>query len=120
MGNEKQASVIAPKPVIAPLSYAAHTGTLDLKESIEMLHGLKFILESIKEVLADGKIDWKDSMVAFKIMKKFEIFSAAAKDFKIIPDELKDLSEEECCLLGKEIHPLLQELKEIVRLSKAL
>jgi len=96
------------------------TGSLDLKESIEMLKAVQYLINTIKEALEDGKIDWKDTLIGLKLLNNFSLFANAAKDCKLIPDELKDLSEAEMIVLVKEIYPMLKDIKQIVLKLKAM
>ena len=89
-------------------------GSLDLKESLEMVKGIDTLLEGLEDALEDGKIDWKDSVTGLKLLNKFSVFSEAAKNANLIPDELKDLDEQEIVTFAKALYPLLKRIKAIV------
>ena len=95
-------------------------GSLDLKESLEMLKAIDLFLSSMQEALKDGKIDWKDTLIGLKLLNNFKVFAEAAKGAGLIPDELKDLDSKEIVILAQEIYPLLKKVKEIVLKLKEL
>jgi len=111
------AKVIVEKAVIKA---APHIGTLDLKETTEMIDALELILDGGIDILKDGEVDWKDSLVALRVLKNYKLFAEAVKDHDMIPAELKKISEVEACMLVKALYPLLKKVKELTLLAKKL
>ena len=96
------------------MDFKKEVQSMDLKESIEMAKGLQLISGGVKKVLADGKISWDDTKFAIEMFKDFKVFVDAAQGAKLIPAELKNLSQEEALILVKELFPILKDIKDIV------
>ena len=95
-------------------------GSLDLKESLEMLKGFEFIMDCLYEAVEDGKINWKDIDTGLKLLKNLSIITEAAKGGKLIKDELKDLDENEIVLFARRLYPVLKKYKKLILKLKAL
>jgi hypothetical protein len=95
-------------------------GSLDLKESLEMLSGISLILGTVESVLEDGKINLADAPKALELLKSYNKIIEAAKGVKLIPAELKDLDQTEMVQLASALFPLLKQLKNIVLLAKKM
>lgn len=92
--------------------------SMDLKESIEMVKGLRLITAGAKEVLKDGKVGLSDAGAAVAMFKEFQVLVDAIESMNLIPAELKDLDQEEALILVKDLFPLLQDMKDIFLLIK--
>lgn len=66
-----------------------------IKESLELLEGVRLLAVDAKMVLADGKIDFKDIPVVWGLIGQMSKLNAAASGISEIPAELKDLSAAE-------------------------
>jgi len=103
----------APKPPVIE-------GSLDLKETLEMLKGFDLLLDCGLAIVKDGKVNWKDAATALKLLKQFEVIKDAAKDVSLIPDELKDLDQNEIVIFARELYPIHKKLKEFILKVKSL
>lgn len=69
--------------------------SVGIKESLELLEGVRLLAVDSKMVLADGKIDLKDLPVAMALLGQLGKLNAALQGITDIPKEVKDLSPEE-------------------------
>lgn len=86
--------------------------TKGIKESLELLEGLRLLGVDAKLVLADGKIDLKDITVGWALVGQLSKLNAAAQGISEVPSELKDLSADE-------VHQLATAALAIVTSFKA-
>ena len=105
-------SLVEPVAIVEPTKPIVVS--LDLKECLELLKGIKLILDSLKKVLADGKIGWDDAAVALDLAQQYKVLVDAVEGFNYIDDELKKLNEAEYIQLALAVFPLLKELKEVI------
>lgn len=83
-----------------------------IKESMELLEGIKVLAMDARAVMADGKIDIKDLGVAMGLVAQFGTLNRAVSGVSDVPAELKDLSADE-------INQLAAKALEIVAAFKA-
>ena len=102
------------KPIELPVVGLPAVVSLDLKESLELLKGIKLILNSLNKVFADGKLDWSDATIVLDLAKEYEVLIAAVDGFNYINDELKNLEEHEYIALAMNIFPMLKEIKKLI------
>lgn len=93
----------------------AEQGSMDLKNTLELLKALGFLTEVTGEVLADGKVNLKDLKSVPKLLENYKLFVDAVKEVNLVGKELKDLSEAEMLILAKEVFVLLQTLKNAIK-----
>jgi len=89
-------------------------GSLDLKNTLEVLKAFELLTEVLGEVLADGKLTLKDLKAAPKLLTNYKLFFDAVKDVKLVGKEIKDLDERELMLLGKELLVIIRQVKNAV------
>jgi hypothetical protein len=83
-----------------------------IKESMELLEGVKVLVVEVKKVMADGKVSLADLPVLMSLLQKFSVLSAAAEGAGEITKEVKDLSAEEA-------QTLLAKVLEVTAAAKA-
>lgn len=84
-----------------------------IKESLELLNGIKLLVVDVKKVFADGKINLADLPVAMELLGQLNELTEAAKGIGQIPAEMKDLT-------GEEINQLVAKVFEIVAAAKGV
>ncbi|HLB42013.1 MAG TPA: hypothetical protein VJN02_04000 [Gammaproteobacteria bacterium] len=82
-----------------------------IKESLELIAGLKELGLAGKSVMADGKVDLKDSAVLIGLLPKYQILIDAFAGLGDIPAEAKDLSQEELLMLVGALFAAAKEVK---------
>lgn len=83
-----------------------------IKESLELLDGLKILAIDVKKVFADGKVSIADLPVAMELLGQLGTLTAAIQGVDQILVEAKDLSAEE-------INALVAKVFEVVAAYKA-
>lgn len=83
-----------------------------IKESLEVMEGLKALGIAAKKISADGKVNLADLPEILALLQKVQLIVESVKGVDQIPAEIKDLSEEE----SKE---LLAKLFEVMAAIKA-
>jgi hypothetical protein len=78
-----------------------------IKESLELLDGVKALLVDGKKIMADGKVSFADLPVLFDLMQQAGILTAAFQGLNDVPAEVKDLTAEEA-------NQLLAKVLEVV------
>lgn len=71
-----------------------------IKETKEILEGLKLVGVAVGKTLADGKVDFSDAANVVELVKQSDALLAAVKGADDAIAELKDLSQEEVLELG--------------------
>lgn len=66
-----------------------------VKETVELLEGIKLLAIDVKKVMADGKVDFADVAVLRDLVSQFGALGDAFQGIDQIDDEIKDLSAEE-------------------------
>lgn len=82
-----------------------------IKESLELLEGLKVLIVDGKKVLADGKIGLEDLPVAMELLGQLNTLTLAAQGVTDVPKELGDLSQEEITILVAKVFELVAAVK---------
>ncbi len=85
----------------------------DIKETLELLDGVKKLGVGIKKVLADGKLNLADLPVLIGLIQDFPTLTAAAQGADQIPTEIKDLTMAEA-------NQLVAKVMEVVAAIKAV
>lgn len=83
-----------------------------IKETLELLQGVKDLVVDFKKVFADGKVNIEDLPVAMELLGQMGELTAAAQGVNDVWPELKDLS-------GDEIDQVVAKALEVVAAFKA-
>lgn len=83
-----------------------------IKETLELLDGVKVLVVEAKKILADGKLSLSDLPVALELLQKFSVLSAAVQGAGEIVGEVKDIS-------GDEANQIIAKVLEITAAAKA-
>lgn len=83
-----------------------------IKETVELLKGLRDLALDAKKVLADGAVTLGDLPVAVSLLGQLGTLTSAIQGVSDIPTELKDLSADE-------INELVSTVLEMVAAVKA-
>lgn len=86
--------------------------TVGIKESLELLEGVKVLAVDTKAVLADGKVNMADLPILFNVLSQLATLNAAVQGVDQVLPELKDLTSEE-------VNQLAAKVLEIVAVIKA-
>lgn len=83
----------------------------DLKETLEMIEGIKLLAVAGFKIAEDGKISLSDLAHLSELVKNSDKLMAAVKGSKLISKELKDLDDSEIVELGLQMHSLLKAIR---------
>lgn len=83
-----------------------------IKESLELLEGVKLLALDAKAVLKDGKINLADLPILLAAISQFGALTAAIQGVNLILPEVKDLDQDE-------VNQLAGKVLEIVAVIKA-
>lgn len=84
---------------------------MEIKESMELLEGLKLLGVSVKKVAADGKLGVEDLSELLALGKNLNALIAAGQGVDQIGAELKELSSEELQQLGSKVLEVVAAIK---------
>lgn len=84
-----------------------------VKESLELLDGVKVVLVAGKKVMADGKVNLQDLPVAVELLQKINVLVAAVDGIDKVPAEIKDIDIAELQLLGAKVIEIVQALRAV-------
>lgn len=82
-----------------------------IKESLEVLEGLKILVSDAKQVLADGAINLSDLPVAMELLGQLGTLTDAVQGVDQVPVEMKDLTPDEINLLVSKVLEIVAVLK---------
>lgn len=85
---------------------------MDIKESKELLDGLKLLAKAGKKIAADGKVGLDDLSHLIDLSKDLDKLVASFKGLDKLDDELKDLDEAEIMELVSKMFSIFKEIKE--------
>jgi hypothetical protein len=85
--------------------------SVGIKESLELLEGLKLLAVEAKKVLADGKLSAADLPVILDLINNVSVLVAAVQGLGEIKAEVKDLSAEEIQQLGAKVLEIVAAVK---------
>lgn len=85
---------------------------MEIKETLEMLEGVKVLAVSGKKIFADGKVSIADLPVALELLAQFGTLNAAVAGADQVIPEMKDLSADEA-------NQIVAKVLEIVAVIKA-
>lgn len=83
-----------------------------IKESLEVIEGLKVVLPAGVEIAADGKLSAKDIKPVVDAIKKYDVIVAAVKDSSFVLKEGKDYDQAELAQVGLAFVGLLPLIKD--------
>lgn len=84
--------------------------SVGIKESKEVLEGLKLVGVCVAKISADGKVDLSDAVHAVELVKESDKLVAAVKGADKALPELKDLSQAELIELGSAAYGMVKEI----------
>lgn len=82
-----------------------------IKETLELLEGVKVLIVEAKKVLADGKVSLADLPVVLGLLQKFSVLNAAVQGVDEVVSEAKDLSSDEATLVIAKVLELVAAAK---------
>jgi hypothetical protein len=82
-----------------------------IKESLELLQGIKVLAVDAKKIMANGKLDLSDLGVAMDLLKQLGTLSSAVQGIDQISSEVKDLSPEEVNQLAQKVLEVVEALR---------
>lgn len=83
-----------------------------LKESLELLEGVRIVVDAVDEVLEDGKVGLEDLPKLLPLLQDFQKLMDAVSGIREIPGELKDLDESEVLQLGGKVFEIVKAIKD--------
>ncbi len=83
-----------------------------IKETLELLQGIKDLVMDGKQVMADGAITLADLPVAIQLLTQLNDLNQAVQGLSDVPMEVKDLSPDEA-------NQLVAKVLEIVAIARA-
>jgi hypothetical protein len=87
----------------------------DIKETLEVLKAVETLTETVGLVAADGKVNVADLVHLLNVVKNVQVFVEAVKGAKLIPAEVKDLSQEELVQVGAAALAIAKKVTLIVK-----
>lgn len=78
-----------------------------IKESKELLDGIKLLAVSAKKIAKDG-VSLADLPEAIELLKKVDVLVEAVKGLDGLDEELKDLEQEELVELGLKVFSIVK------------
>lgn len=82
-----------------------------IKESLELLEGIKKLAVGVKKIAADGKVSMADLPVALGLLQEVPALVAAVSGADQVIPELKDLSQEELNQLSAKVLEVVAAIK---------
>lgn len=87
---------------------------MGIKETSEVLDGLKLLATEAGKVLEDGKVNLKDLPVLLDLVQNVGVLKAAVDGAEEAPKEIKDLTQEEVAVLLGKVYEIVAALKKKV------
>lgn len=84
---------------------------MEIKESMELLEGLKLLAIESKKLMADGKVNLGDLPVLLDLVQNVGVLAAAVQGADQVGAELKELSSEELQKLGEKVLEIVAAVK---------
>lgn len=82
-----------------------------IKDTLEVLDGVKVVGVVVKKALADGKISLTDLSLLLGIVPQFQTLVTATEDAAGIPNELKTLTPDEATLVVAKVFEVIAAIK---------
>jgi len=73
---------------------------MDIKESLELLEGVKLVGVAVAKIAKDGKLDLSDAAAVVELVKEADKLIEAVKGAEESLKELKDIDQVELLALG--------------------
>ncbi len=83
-----------------------------IKETLELIEGLKALAIATRAVLKDGKLNAADLPVLLDLSKKYQVLVDAVAGVKDVVPEVKDLNTTELAALGAALLDAFKAVKE--------
>lgn len=81
------------------------------KEADELLEAIKFFLLTRKNIMEDGKVDFRDFPVLIDALANFDVVIEGVEGAEKIPDEMRELSALEAMELGRKFWDVIVSVK---------
>lgn len=85
--------------------------TKGIKETLEVLDGVKVLIVQAKAVFADGKVNLADLPVLLGLLQNLSVLNAAVQGADQVIAEAKDLSSEEATVVIAKVLELVAAVK---------
>ena len=82
-----------------------------IKETLELLEGVKVLVLESKKVLSDGKVSFSDLPALLGLLQKFSVLSAAVQGASEVVAEAKDLSSDEANIVVSKVLEIVAAVK---------
>jgi len=82
-----------------------------IKETLELLEGVKVLVLESKKVLSDGKVSLSDLPVLLGLLQKFSVLNAAVQGVEDVIAEAKDLSSDEANIVVSKVLEIVAAVK---------
>ncbi len=82
-----------------------------IKESMELLEGVKVVGVIVKKALADGKVNLADLPLLMGAVPKLSLILEASKGTELIVAEIKDMDAAELNQLGAKVLEVIAAIK---------
>lgn len=97
----------------------AENNKLGIKETLEVIAGLKVLGEFVAKVGADGKVNTKDVPHLISLVKNAGTLSEAVKDAGEVKAEAQDLTQEELAQIGLKALEMVKAIRAAAVLPAA-
>ena len=84
----------------------------DIKDTMEVLEGLKAIAEVGADIFEDGKISFSDLSKLNALVQSFDTLKNAIEGIKNIDDEMKDLDLNEITTIITKVYEIVKVFKK--------
>ena len=88
---------------------------MTIQNTMELLKAVKLLSVAGAKIAQDGKVSVEDLASLVEVVKEIEVITTAAKDITEIPEEFKDLDEEEVIMLVTEVFAIAKAVKEALK-----
>jgi copper homeostasis protein CutC len=83
-----------------------------IAETLELMEGLKIAAVSMAKIAKDKKVNAEDLVHLVELASEFEVMVKAFNNLSEVPEELKDLDENEIVSLITKIYSIGNEVKK--------
>ena len=87
-------------------------GEVGIKETLELLEGLKVVGVTGAKVFEDKKINLEDLPKLVELGQNFSVLKDAVEGIKDVDDELKELDQQEIMQIVSKVFELVKAIKE--------
>lgn len=82
-----------------------------IAETLELLQGLEIAAKAIAKISKDRKINAEDLPVLVELASEFEVLVKAFSNLEEVPEELKDLDEQEVIAIITKVYSIGKSVK---------